>query len=63
MDNIIKCPFCGREHSILNKDGKLRTEIHCRCKSKKYKYHIVITWFSGIGYQIFTDDMQFIDIL
>lgn len=62
-NNTITCPFCERNHSVLRKDGKLRQTIHCKCRSKKYKYHTVISWCAGIGYQILDDDMRLIDVM
>ncbi len=62
-NNTINCPFCGRTHFILRKDGELRKTIFCRCKSKKYKYHNVINWVAGVGYQVMTEDLHFIDVV
>ena len=56
--NKVQCPYCGREHSILRKDGELRERIHCRCKHPKYKYHREIYWLAGCGY--ICDDDEFL---
>lgn len=61
--NKVICPFCGKIHSILNKDGEIREVIHCKCKSPKYKYHNSISWYSGIGYQALDENMNFVDVV
>lgn len=47
-DNEIICPVCGKIHSTKNKNGELRKDIHCRCKTKFWHTHIF--WVTGAGY-------------
>ena len=53
--NTIKCPHCGREHSILRKNGELREKIYCRCKVNGS--HTLIRWIAGIGYCCLDNDL------
>ena len=60
--NKVKCPNCGREHSVLRKDGELREEIHCRCRDWS-SGHTLIWWVSGMGYHVFDKNMDLIPAL
>jgi len=64
MENKSKiiCPYCGRKHSILRKDGELRKEIHCRCRDWT-KGHTLISWIAGAGYHVFDKDMNMIPVM
>ena len=53
------CPYCGRKHSMLNKDGSMRQKIHCRCKDWT-NHHTLIEWIAGMGYQVFDENMNMI---
>ena len=59
--NII-CPYCGCKHSMLKRNGELRTEIHCRCRDWT-KHHTLISWIIGAGYHVFDKDMNLIPVM
>ncbi len=60
MDKI-KCPYCGRIHSILRQDGELRKKIHCKCKDWTGG-HTLIEWITGTGYNVSGKDMELIPV-
>lgn len=45
--NKVICPYCGREHSILRKDGNKRHNIHCRCRDWSGGHTLI--WWLAIG--------------
>lgn len=60
--NNIKCPNCGREHSILGKDAKVRYNIHCRCKDWS-RGHTLIWWLSVGEYVVSGKNMDLIPVM
>ena len=59
--NKVKCPYCGREHGILRKDGELRENIHCRCRDWS-GVHTLIWWVTGSGYHVTGNNMELIPV-
>lgn len=55
----VTCPYCERKHSMVRKDGKLRQEIHCKCKDWT-KHRTLISWVCGAGYHVFDKNMNMI---
>lgn len=61
-ESMIICPYCGRNHSIIRKDGELRENIHCRCRDWS-GHHTLIEWVSGAGYHVFDENLNLIPVL
>lgn len=59
--NKVICPYCGRVHSILRRDGKLRKEIYCRCRDWSGG-HTLIWWVTGVGYHVSGKNMELIQV-
>lgn len=60
--NKVICPNCGRDHSILRKDGKIRYNIHCRCKDWSRR-HTLIWWLLAGEYVVSGKNMELIPVM